>query len=134
MARSVVVLLAVAGLAACATSTSENAGCARPGLLVSIREAVPGDSLEVQGESFLSECGDTIANGRAAESKGMTRPIRLFLVQGETRIDVGEAQADIETGAFATTVTLPPGAVPGPATLETSVKDSGAAEIDILAR
>ena len=118
--------------AACSTGTSENAGCARSALLVSVQEAAPGDSLDVQGESFLSECGDTVENGRASESKGMTRPISIYLVQGQTRTDLGQAQADSETGAFTTTVTLPPGVEPGPATLETSVMRSGSAEITIL--
>jgi hypothetical protein len=134
MKRSALVialLLAACTAAACTTGTDQSAGCVQPSLLVSRADPAAGDSLRVNGEYFLSECGDTIENGVASTDKGMEEPITLYLVQGDTRTKLGQAQADAETGNFAVELTIPRDTQAGPARIETDVKVSGSAGITV---
>lgn len=94
------------------------ADCAGPRIRYEASEVAPGDQVTVVGELWGDNCYDT---GPPPDGEGVlgvpADDIELVFVQGADRIVVARGAADDEY-AFSVDVTIPVGASPGPASLQ----------------
>jgi hypothetical protein len=108
----------------CASCTAPRPGgpagaCPAPSLLVA-RYAKAGGTIEVKGSSFMDDCADT--GGPPAH--GLTG-ITVVLEQGENRWPLTTVDAREDQFSFDVSVTVPPAAATGPATITATPDRAG---------
>ncbi|GAA3601900.1 hypothetical protein GCM10022223_17060 [Kineosporia mesophila] len=120
---SALFMAALAGLCwltGCSAVHSEDAGCARPDLVVEPEPVTIGSDVTVTGGPFLGVCADTTDNGKTGKNVAADE-VRLYLVQGSTSTPLGAGVPDQE-GQIFVTVTIPGTAGPGAAKISTDEK------------
>jgi hypothetical protein len=122
--------------AACSSAPSGGQGarsCVPPSSPASMTSIGVGESLNVSGQWFWTDCGDVATNGEPPSPGTPVGKVRLVLhTHGGQTFDVGTARPDT-SGSFTVTISVPNGAEPGAARLEDKAALGSSAEFVIHA-
>lgn len=95
----------------------------------SVRHVEAGETVEVYGWNFYSTCHDTVrAGSKAPVTNSTQKQVEILFVRRDKRVSLATVTPD-ESAEFVVGVTIPSGAVDGPATISAG---GGSVKIEVI--